>query len=202
MKELIDIQNKLRAPKSLHNKFGNYNYRNTEGILEALKPLLVEHNCTLILTDEIVECGERVYVMATARISNAAGESIAVNAYAREAFEKKGMDESQITGASSSYARKFALNGLFLIDDVKDADFYNTGEERKPRAKSSAAAENTSGTDNADPVFAAVLKITNATNIEEIKALWSKYKHLDTPDANGVKQISRVISVRRQELGI
>lgn len=122
MKTLIKIQKELKAPKSQRNTFGNYSYRNCEDILEAVKPLLGE--ATLLLTDDIVQIGDRYYVKATATIKEEA-ESVSVTAYARESEEKKGMDSAQITGASSSYARKYALNGLFLIDDTKDADSTN-----------------------------------------------------------------------------
>jgi hypothetical protein len=122
MKELIEIQSKLKAPKSQVNKFGNYKYRNLDDINEAVKPLLAEQNCTLILSDNIEQVGERIYVKATATLTNSKNESVTVTAFAREAEFKKGMDDSQITGTASSYARKYALNGLFAIDDTKDAD--------------------------------------------------------------------------------
>ncbi|NLH62243.1 MAG: ERF family protein [Ignavibacteriales bacterium] len=122
MKELIEIQKNLRAPKAHRNEFGGFNYRSAEDILEAVKPLLAEHGCVLTLTDEIVLIGDRYYVRATARISNSEKEIITVSAYAREEAQKKGMDAAQITGAASSYARKYALNGLFCIDDTRDPD--------------------------------------------------------------------------------
>ena len=121
---LNKIQVGLKAPKSQHNSFGNYNYRNCEDILNALKPYLVEHNCVVLLNDEIVLIGDRYYVKATAYLS-CGEETISNVGYAREEQTKKGMDSSQITGATSSYARKYALNGLFAIDDVKDADATN-----------------------------------------------------------------------------
>jgi len=120
IEKLNKIQKQLKAPKSQCNDFGHYNYRNCEDILEAIKPLL-DNETILIITDEIVMIGDRHYVKATAKLSCDKEEIIGV-AFAREALVKKGMDESQITGASSSYARKYALNGLFLIDDTKDAD--------------------------------------------------------------------------------
>jgi len=122
MKELIEIQKNLRAPKAHRNEFGGFNYRSAEDILEAVKPLLAEHGCVLTLTDEIVLIGDRYYVRATARLSNVEKEIITVSAYAREEAQKKGMDAAQITGAASSYARKYALNGLFCIDDTRDPD--------------------------------------------------------------------------------
>ncbi|RRG18240.1 hypothetical protein D3P96_02830 [Weissella viridescens] len=122
MKELMLIQSELKAPKGQFNKFGNYKYRNCEDILEALKPILKLHKCSMIITDDVVVIGERYYIKATVTLTNENNESVSANGYAREAANKKGMDESQITGSTSSYARKYALNGLFAIDDTKDAD--------------------------------------------------------------------------------
>ena len=125
MKVLNTIQSLLKAPKEQYNKFGNYKYRNCEDILEAVKPLLFSQSCTLTISDEIVMIGTRYYVRATATIKNANGETETTTAYAREDESKKGMDASQITGSTSSYARKYALNGLFCIDDTKDSDSLN-----------------------------------------------------------------------------
>jgi hypothetical protein len=128
MKELIAIQSELKAPKNQRNNFGNYQYRSAEDILEALKPLLKAHNCYLTLSDELVNIGDRYYIKATATIYSEKS-SVSVTAYAREEESKKGMDGSQISGASSSYSRKYALNGLFLIDDTKDSDATNTHDK-------------------------------------------------------------------------
>ncbi len=122
VEQLAAAQIALKAPKGQHNNFGNYNYRSCEDILEALKPILKENALTLTLDDAIESAGTRIYVKATARLQNADGEFIENHAFARESEIKKGMDDSQITGAASSYARKYALNGMFLIDDTKDAD--------------------------------------------------------------------------------
>lgn len=119
--KLLAIQTKLRAPKGQYNSFGKYSYRSAEDILEAVKPLNSEQGVLLTITDEIKEIGGRVYVVATATVSDGTDE-LKVSAFAREPENKKGMDESQITGATSSYARKYALNGLYAIDDNKDAD--------------------------------------------------------------------------------
>lgn len=116
-----DIQHKLKAPKGQYNSFGKYSYRSCEDILEGVKPLLKEHDLALLIDDEIVQIGERYYVKATAKITDGR-EIVSATAYAREPDTKKGMDESQITGATSSYARKYALNALLCIDDTKDAD--------------------------------------------------------------------------------
>lgn len=135
MKELIAIQTELKAPKSQTNTFGKYKYRSLEDILEALKPLLQKQNCFVSLTDEITLIGDRYYVKATATIRNDSGDSVSVSAMAREEENKKGMDSAQLTGATSSYARKYALNGLFAIDDTKDADATNThGNEPQQKA--------------------------------------------------------------------
>ena len=130
MKELIAIQSELKAPKSQFNKFGGYKYRKAEDILEAVKPLLAKQKCTLTITDDIVMVGNRIYVKATATIKNEKGECETTNGWAREEETKKGMDGSQITGASSSYARKYALNGLFAIDDNADSDTTNDGQQQ------------------------------------------------------------------------
>ena len=129
MKELINIQADLKAPKNQRNSFGGYNYRSAEDILEAVKPILKKEKCTLIISDEIVSIADRVYVKATAILKNEKGETEITSAYAREPISKKGQDESQVTGAASSYARKYALNGLFCIDDTKDADALNVNKE-------------------------------------------------------------------------
>jgi len=123
---LAEIQKKLKAPKNQHNNFGNYNYRSCEDILEAVKPLL--DDMWLTINDEIVPIGNRYYIKATATLHGTDTE-ISVSAYAREEETKKGMDASQITGSASSYARKYALNGLFLIDDTKDADTRDNSKE-------------------------------------------------------------------------
>lgn len=121
MQKLINIQRDLKAPKNMYNSFGKYNYRNCEGILEAVKPLLAREGCTLKLSDKVVNVGDRYYIEATATISDGNATESATG-LAREDENKKGMDGAQITGSASSYARKYALNGLFLIDDTKDAD--------------------------------------------------------------------------------
>ena len=121
-KKVQEIQTHLKVPKNLYNSFGKYKYRNAESICEAVKPLLAKHGLILTLSDELVAVGERYYVKATATICSDVEEKLSVSAFARESFDKKGMDDSQITGTASSYARKYALNGLFLLDDTKDAD--------------------------------------------------------------------------------
>lgn len=126
--KLAKVQAELKAPKGQFNSFGKYHYRSQEDILEAVKPILSRQGMTINLTDDIVLVGERYYVKSTATVSDGT-DTISVTAFAREPSEKKGMDESQITGTASSYARKYALNGLFAIDDTKDSD---TEEQPKP----------------------------------------------------------------------
>ena len=131
--KLLTVQNELKAPKDKRNNFGGYNYRSCEGILEAVKPLLQEQGLMLTIKDEVVNIGDRYYVRATVLLDDISSNGeIAITALAREEEAKKGMDASQITGTASSYARKYALNGLFLIDDTKDADtdeFHRTTHE-------------------------------------------------------------------------
>ena len=137
--KLLAVQSELKAPKGQYNSFGKYKYRSCEDILEAAKPLLAKYKATIFISDEIKSVGERYYIEATAYFFDVENDNdyIKVTASAREEESKKGMDGSQITGASSSYARKYALNGLLAIDDTKDSDTTNTGEtERKTtRAK-------------------------------------------------------------------
>lgn len=127
--KLSAIQSELKAPKNQYNSFGKYNYRNCEDILEAVKPLCGKYKAVCTIGDEVTLIGERYYIKATARLIDveSPADKIENTAYAREEAEKKGMDGSQVTGASSSYARKYALNGLFAIDDTKDSDTTNTG---------------------------------------------------------------------------
>lgn len=138
MKELIAIQSELKAPKSQFNKFGGYKYRKAEDILEAVKPLLNKQKCTLTITDDIVMVGNRIYVKATATIKNEKGECETTTGWAREEETKKGMDGSQITGASSSYARKYALDGLFAIDDDADSDTTNDRQHQEAQQQTQA----------------------------------------------------------------
>lgn len=123
IEKLSKIQQEMKAPKNLWNKFGNYSYRNAEGILEALKPFEEKYKVAVVLHDDVFHVGDRYYIKSTATLYDTeTDESITTSALARESESKKGMDDSQITGTASSYARKYALNGLFLLDDTKDAD--------------------------------------------------------------------------------
>ena len=168
MNKLLEIQTELKAPKGQYNSFGGYNYRSAEDILEAVKPILKEKDCTLTLSDEMIEVGGRIYVKATARFNDGTNETV-VTASAREAEVKKGMDDSQITGTASSYARKYALNGLFLIDDTKDAD---TDEYQKQTSKKTVS----------DAKPSAKIDFTD---------LWGKYKAMSKVDLR--KEYAQVI---------
>ena len=140
--KLSRIQTTLKAPKNLYNKFGKYKYRNAEGICEAVKPYLEQNKCYMVLKDDMLELGRRFYIRATATLYDTESDDcIKATAFAREAESKKGMDESQITGAASSYARKYALNGLFLLDDTKDADSNEYSEQGKENTDENKEAE-------------------------------------------------------------
>lgn len=175
---LQSIQQSLVAPKGQYNSFGKYSYRSAEDILEALKPILQEHDAVLILQDGIVQIGDRYYVEATATLY-AVGETIGTTAYAREDDSKKGMDGSQVTGAASSYARKYALNGLFMIDDNKDPDtdeYHNQNSQagrtsQKPAQKTNSKQEQSA---NAPAKNNGVKTITGA----QAKAIRTELKNM------------------------
>ena len=136
------IQSELKAPKSQYNSFAKYNYRSCEDILEAVKPILAKYKVSLTISDEVVLVGDRFYIKATASLSNG-NQAITSYGFAREPEQKKGLDESQITGMASSYARKYALNGLFCIDDTKDADTMdNTNGHSAPAPKEEKKEDN------------------------------------------------------------
>lgn len=169
MKELLQIQSELKAPKGQFNAYGKYKYRSCEDILEAVKPILKKNNCTLLLSDSLIYVGERYYIKATATLINAEGKSVSTEAYAREEETKKGMDASQITGASSSYARKYALNGLLCIDDNKDSDTTNTGDNAP------TTPAKTSKEDSAE-VEKAIAEINAAKSKDDLINAIAKYK--------------------------
>jgi hypothetical protein len=163
MKRLIEIQKKLKAPKNQYNSFGKYKYRSCEDILEGVKPLLAELNVALVVSDEICLIGDRYYVKATVNLLDEENKLIfGVSAYAREEETKKGMDGSQVTGAASSYARKYALNGLFAIDDTKDADATNTHDKEPKKEKL-----------NDSQIYISLAKLTD---LEQIKNYYENNK--------------------------
>ena len=165
MKELNNIQIALKAPKGQLNKFAGYKYRSCEDILEAVKPLLAEQKCTLTICDDVVAIADRIYIKATATLKNESGEVEQTTAFAREALTKKGLDDSQVTGTASSYARKYALNGLFAIDDTKDAD---TNEYKKQQDAAPVQ-------DLPDPDTLLVLdQVKQCKSVEELQKLWNE----------------------------
>lgn len=145
--KLLAVQAELKAPKGQYNSFGKYKYRSCEDILEAVKPLLEKNNLALFISDELVEISGRHYVKATATLVDAEkadavmANSVCAEAFAREENERKGMTADQLTGACSSYARKYCLNGLFLIDDTKDADATNKGQEKAPESATATCSD-------------------------------------------------------------
>lgn len=195
MKELITIQSELKAPKTQVNRFGGYKYRKAEDILEAVKPLLAKQKCTLIISDDIVMIGNRIYVKATATIKNEKGECETTTGWAREEETKKGMDGSQITGASSSYARKYALNGLFAIDDNADSDTTNTGQQDNTHH---LAAQQTAQTQyHPDNLAEALEMVKRCVNRDNIKWVMGTYMPL-----NSNPQFMQALSAKRKELGL
>ena len=183
MEILNKIQKKLKAPKSQFNSFGKYKYRSCEDIVEAVKPLL--NTATLTLTDEIVMIGDRYYVKATAMIKDGDISEYAT-AYAREPDTKKGMDESQITGSSSSYARKNALNGLFAIDDTKDADTQDNTQT--PVQKKTSIIQY------------AINAIEKCKTVEEFDELYSKAEKSKKYTEDELKKINEMIDIKKTEL--
>lgn len=184
--KLSCIQQKIKAPKNLYNKFGNYPYRNAEGILEAFKPFESEYKVALIVTDDMSVIGDRVYVKATASLMDCeSNEVISSTAFARESSTKKGMDDSQITGSTSSYARKYALNGLFLLDDTKDADSDEYGDEsgNKNQAKNSRKKDN-------DNKIEELLKELN--DVGKRKGVGMEFVKKRYPNITSVKELSEL----------
>ena len=170
MSIISDIQYKLKAPKGQTNAFGKYKYRSCEDIVEAVKPLLVEHDCHLNITDEIICVSDRVYVKATATIYLDDKIVSQATACAREPLDKKGMDDAQITGATSSYARKYALNGLLAIDDTKDADTMDNSQSNTYKFKKGEK----------DEVMGKVLQALSDGDEVAIKSVLHEY---DTPES-------------------
>ena len=175
--KLVKIQAELKAPKNQTNNFGKYKYRSAEDIIEAVKPILFKNNCALLISDEIVQVADRIYVRATAMLIDENNEELPIQVYgwAREEEVKKGMDAAQITGSASSYARKYALNGLFAIDDTKDSDATNNHQDEvgeQKRMELILLLENTSWDENMKQKVA--IKISALTTLDQYeKALRS-----------------------------
>ena len=201
MKELITIQSELKAPKTQVNNFGGYKYRKAEDILEAVKPLLAKQKCTLIITDDIVMVGNRIYVKATATIRNEKGEVEEATGWAREEETKKGMDASQITGASSSYARKYALNGLFAIDDNADSDTTNNGRQQESKQQTQTQQPVPQQSSNAqyhtNDVNEGLGYLSRCVNKDNLIWVVQTYKPLT---AN--PQFMQAVSAKKKQLGI
>lgn len=201
MKELIEIQSKLKAPKSQFNKFGGYKYRKAEDILEAVKPLLNKQKCTLTITDDIVMVGNRIYVKATATIKNENGECETTTGWAREEETKKGMDGSQITGASSSYARKYALNGLFAIDDNADSDTTNDGQhqeaQQQAQTQQTAAQQTASSQYHPNDLNEGLGYLSRCVSKDNL--LWV-IQHYQPLCSNA--QFMQAVSAKKKQLGI
>lgn len=201
MKELIAIQSELKAPKSQFNKFGGYKYRKAEDILEAVKPLLTKQKCTLIITDDVVLIGNRIYVKAAATIKNEKGECETTTGWAREEETKKGMDGSQITGASSSYARKYALNGLFAIDDNADSDTTNDGQhqeaQQKTQTQQPAAKQTASSQYHPSDLNEGLGYLSRCVSKDNLLWVIQHYQPLCSNT-----QFMQAVSVKKKELGL
>jgi hypothetical protein len=179
MKELVEIQSALKCKKSQYNSFGKYNYRSAEDILEAVKPLLKEQGCSLVISDDVVIVGNRIYVCAIASIYKESDNEVvcrSAKGWAREAESRKGCDESQLTGLTSSYARKYALNGLFAIDDTKDSDALPPAQTTKPptQEKPNPPAQTTKPPTQEKPNPPAGKKFTKAQVMTALKAATTK----------------------------
>ena len=204
MIELQKIQRKLNVPKSLFNNFGNFKYRSAEQIFEAVKPLLEEQKCLLTLSDEIIFVGDRFYVKATATITNSQGQSVSTSALAREALSKKGSDDAQITGAASSYARKYALGGLFLIDDGQDPDSQdNSGKTTVSAAPSVPKAPTPRAAAKAAEIPAfdlntAIKEVLGATSREQLQQIFAQRKSMLAGD--DLRVYKQTIAKRDKEL--
>ena len=190
-KKLIKVQQELKAPKNQRNTFGNYNYRSAEDILEALKPVLAAHEATVFISDKVVvKENNCAYIEATATfVDIETGESISTTAFAREAENKKGMDPSQITGSASSYARKYALNGLFLIDDAVDPD---SDSHQKITGGGSQASNRKFTKDDVTALRLDLVKVATATkkDVNELEAWVAQQIGVDSFDA--INQLSFV----------
>lgn len=191
MEELIKIQSKLKAPKSKFNSFGKYNYRSLEDILEAVKPLLKETKCTLVIYDDLAMMGDWHYIKSVAVLTNSEGKTAMGVGFAREDPAKSGMSMSQISGSASSYARKYALNGLFLIDDTKDADtdeYKAEADSRAKREKIDAENQRAALAQKFPDVFAAKTK-------DELMVVFNNHA-----DLQGDSEFMLAMSTRKKEV--
>jgi hypothetical protein len=197
---LQKIQSELKAPKNQTNTFGKYKYRSCEDILEAVKPVLANYSAAIVISDEMVAVGDRIYVKATATIY-CGDNSATATAYAREGDNKKGMDDAQLTGATSSYARKYALNGLLCIDDTKDADATNDHgkapqQQRKPAAPKPSAIDEKRKESIKD-----LIKSAGSLEQVEIHETKTQLERSKWPDA-WQKGMAQLIEARKAEFGM
>lgn len=190
MEKLMKIQSELKAPKNQYNKFGEFYYRSCEDILEGLKPILLKYQCSIRLVDEMIMLGDRYYVKATAVLTDEEnGECVQTVAFAREELQKKGMDASQVTGSASSYARKYALNGMFAIDDTKDADTLDNREKDKPKTEKNSDVES----------IRAQMAITGTNEADVLK--YYKVKRLEDISGKALEHLKKMLAQKQSEQG-
>ena len=195
--KLIKVQATLNAPKGQYNSFGKYSYRNCEDIMGAVKPLLAEHGLVQFVSDEIVQVGDRFYVKATVTVTDGS-MSHSVSALARESLTKKGMDDAQVTGSTSSYARKYALNGMYNIDDAKDADTNEYREQARQKANQQVKQQATGF--NPDECLASFTNAASSANAAMLKTLFGQcWKDLSANKEHQAKA-KEVYDLRTQEL--
>ena len=202
MQKLMKIQSELKAPKNQYNKFGEYYYRSCEDILEGLKPILLKYQCSIRLVDEMIMLGDRYYVKAVAVLTDEEnGECVQTVAFAREELQKKGMDASQITGSASSYARKYALNGMFAIDDTKDADTLDNREKDKPKpnrtqARQQAAKSKSEKGSDVESIRAQ-MAITGTNEADVLK--YYKVKRLENINGKALEHLKKMLEQKQSD---
>ncbi len=195
--KLIKVQATLNAPKGQYNSFGKYNYRSCEDIMGAVKPLLAEHGLVQFVSDEIELIGDRYYVKATVTVTD--GKTThSVSALARESLNKKGMDDAQVTGSTSSYARKYALNGMYNIDDTKDADTNQYREQAKSKANQQVKQQATGF--NPDEALAKATSAMSACDMNTLQKLWTTYSKDLKQYPEQLGKLEEVKNIRKQEL--
>lgn len=195
--KLIKVQATLNAPKGQRNTFGNYNYRSCEDIMGAVKPLLAEHGLVQFVSDEIVMVGDRFYVKATVTVTD--GKTThEVHGFARESLAKKGMDDAQVTGSTSSYARKYALNGMYNIDDTKDADTNEYRQQAQQKANNTVKEQATGF--NPDDALNKAMSAVSKADINTLTVLWNQYgKDLQSYPAH-LENLKGACATRKKEL--
>jgi len=202
LKSLIDIQQNLNAPKGQYNNFGKFNYRSLEDIEAAIKPFLAKHSCGIRFSDEIEDHCNRTFVKTTLTFFNCKGDSISTTAVAENVSEKSGMDGAQITGAASSYARKYAMNAMFAIDDTKDADtnqYHNQTTQTTPKPTTTRRVKAAPTPQPAAPVdrFAPIKNAINSVaDTDELLDLYLQHQ----PEVEGNPEIKQLFTARKQQL--